>query len=93
MEGRKNPLVLAQPRLFRVPDFSNVHPLIKTFFLKKETPNIPPAGTLKFFINNWQKVTTDQVILSYLEGYKIPLVETLSQNSSPTPVSMKEEEK
>lgn len=92
MEGRKNPLVLAQPRLFRVQDFSNVHPLIKTFFLKKET-NIPPAGTLKFFINNWQKVTTDQVILSYLEGYKIPLVETLSQNSSPTPVSMKEEEK
>lgn len=33
------------------------------------------------------------VILSYVEGYKIPFVEIPSQNSSPLPVFMKNEQK
>ena len=33
------------------------------------------------------------VILSYVEGYKIPFVEIPSQNSSPPPVFMKNEQK
>ena len=43
--------------------------------------------------SNFKKLTTDPVILSYVEGYKILLVEIPSQNSSPPPVSMNEEEK
>ena len=84
---------MAQPKFLRVQGFPNAHPLIKTFFLKKEIPNIPTARRFNIFVKTWQKVTTDPVILSYVEGYKIPLVEIPSQNSSPPPVLMKEEEK
>ena len=44
-----------------------------------------------FFVKNWQKVTTDLLTMSYVEGYKIHLLEIPSQNSSPLLVSMKEE--
>ena len=44
-----------------------------------------------FFVKNWQKVTTDLLTMSYVEGYKIDLLEIPSQNSSPLLVSMKEE--
>ena len=81
MEVRANSLVLARPTLLRVQDFPHVRPLIKNIFLKKEIPNVPPLGRLKFFVKNWQKVTTDPVILSYVEDYLIPLVEISSQNS------------
>ena len=44
-----------------------------------------------FFVKNWQKVTTDLLTMSYVEGYKIDLLEIPSQNSSPLLVSLKEE--
>ena len=93
VEVRTNPLVLTKPKLLRVQDFPNVHPLIKRLFLKKEISNVPQARILKFFVKNWQKVTTDPVFMSYVAGYKIPLLEIQSQNSSPHPVSINEEEK
>ena len=54
-------------------------------------PNVPPAGRLKYFakLGNKEKITTDPVILSYVEGYKIPLLEITAQNSPPLLVSMK----
>ena len=90
MEARIHPLLLAQPKLLRVQDFPNVHPLIKKLFLKKKMrfPMYLQQRDL-----NFKKLTTDPVILSYVEGYKILLVEIPSQNSSPPPVSMNEEEK
>ena len=82
VNARTNPLVLAQTKLSRVQDFPNVHRLIKKVFLKKETPNMPPVGRqIKNFVKNLQKVTKEQVTLSYLEVYKILLVEIPSQNS------------
>ena len=93
VEVRTNPLVLTKPKLLRVQDFPNVHPLIKKLFLKKEISNVPQARILTFFVKNWQKVTTDPVFMSYVAGYKIPLLEIQSQNSSPHPVSINEEEK
>ena len=75
VEVRTNPLALAQSKVLGLEDFLNVHPLIKKLFLKKEISNVPPAWRLNFFLKNWQKVTIEPVILSYVEGYKIPLVE------------------
>lgn len=61
-------------------------------FLKKEISNANSAGWLKFFVKNWQKVPTNPVSLSCVEGYKISLVEIISQNFSSPQVSKKEEE-
>ena len=43
----------------------------------------------KFFVKNWQEVRTGPVIMSYVESYKIPLIETPSRNSSSPQASTK----
>ena len=68
VEVRTNSLALAQSKVLGLEDFLNVHPLIKKLFLKKEISNVPPAWRLNFFLKNWQKVTIEPVILSYVEG-------------------------
>lgn len=40
-------------------------------------------------LENWEKITTDPLILSYVEGYKIALLEILTQNPLSLPVSLK----
>ena len=47
----------------------------------------------KFFVKNWQEVRTGPVIMSYVESYKMPLIETPSRNSSSPQVSTKEKGK
>ncbi|XP_050512905.1 uncharacterized protein LOC126888594 [Diabrotica virgifera virgifera] len=37
------------------------------------------AGRLKFFINRWKDITKDNVVLSWLEGYSIPLISMPNQ--------------
>ena len=40
-------------------------------------------------LGNWEKITTGPLILSYVEGYKIALLEILTQNTLPLPVLLK----
>ena len=74
VEVRANPLVLAQPKFLRNRDFPNVHSLIKKLVFAERDSQYTYSGETRFFVENWQKVTTDPVILSYVEGYKISLV-------------------
>ena len=41
------------------------------------------AGRLKFFISNWEKITSDKTILSWIKGYKIPFSKIPIQESEP----------
>lgn len=54
--------ILFPVRLLNQEDFSSVHQVIKIFL----------QSFLKHFLSNWQRITTDLVILAYVEGYKIP---------------------
>ena len=74
VEVRTNPLVLAHPKFLRNRDFPNVHSLIKKLVFAEKDPQYTYSGETRFFVKNWQKVTKDPVILSYVEGCKISLV-------------------
>ena len=45
--------------------------------LQKITPQADqPAGRLKYFVQNWRKITSDKTVLEMVEGYQIPLIST-----------------
>lgn len=46
-------------------------------------PEVQYCGRLKNFLGNWQKITSDSVILSWLRGYKIPFVSNPVDHSKP----------
>ncbi|CAD6215479.1 GSCOCG00011218001-RA-CDS, partial [Cotesia congregata] len=49
-------------------------------------------GRLRYFINNWKQITTDKVVLDYINGYKIPLTQTPTQKISPKERNLSVEE-
>ena len=54
--------------------------------------NLQTAGRLRFFLENWKKLTNDPFILKVVQGYQIPLLSEPTQFSSPSEVQMKQEE-
>ena len=62
------------PQLLDV-DRSKVHPLVRNLFHIKER-QAPLAGRLKFYSENWEKLTQDGDILSIVQGFKIPFSQT-----------------
>lgn len=44
----------------------------------------PYAGSLKRYLHNWEKVTNDKVIISWLRGLKLPFVTQPVQSRTPT---------
>lgn len=73
-------------------DFSNLHQAIKNIFSRKENPNVSLPGRWKHFLSNWQRITTNPVILGYVGSYKIPIGEAL-QDLTPAPVKMIEKQR
>ena len=41
------------------------------------------AGKLKYFLNNWKKITSDSRILTWIQGYEIPFTRLVFQYSIP----------
>lgn len=41
------------------------------------------AGKLEIFTHKWRKITSDKVILSYIEGFKLTCIKELIQNIVP----------
>ena len=48
------------PEMLPLRDFENVYPLVKTLF-KEPRKTVSLADKLKFFQNNWQKITGDPI--------------------------------
>ena len=61
-----------------------VHPLIKKLFLSKSIPDVPLAGRLKHFVEDWMKITQDTKILDIVKGYKIPFHSKPFQSKIPS---------
>ncbi|OXA39211.1 Gag-Pro-Pol polyprotein [Folsomia candida] len=50
------------------------------------------AGQLKYFVNEWQKITKDRFVLRTIQGYKIPFESEPQQLSEPNNPQMSETE-
>ena len=59
---RKNQ-ILSKVNILTVQDYPNVHPIIREMFSNEQMPDLPAAGRLKFFTQNWEKLTQDPQIL------------------------------
>ena len=46
-----------------------IHPVVRKLFTE-ETPNVPLAGRLSPFVNQWRKITRNQEIFSIMKGYQ-----------------------
>ena len=51
------------------------------------------GGKLKFFSEQWEKLTSDKFILQTIKGYKIELDDKPNQTFIPTPIDFNESEK
>ena len=64
----------------------SVHPLLLSMGLNTTlvTQNLPLAGRLHHFLNNWRLLTQDQFILKMIEGVLIPFVVPPRQSQPPS---------
>ena len=73
-------------------DRSKVHPLVRNLFLVKAR-QAPLAERLKFYSENWEKLTQDVNILSIAQGFKIPFFQTSFQYGPPQLARVNQEER
>ena len=78
--------------LFLHVDRSKVHPLARNLFHIKAR-QAPFAGRLKFYSENWEKLTQDVNILSIVQGFKIPFSQTPFQFGPPQLARVNQEER
>ena len=71
---------------------SKVHPLVRNLFHVK-VRQAPLAGRLKFYSENWGKLTQDVNILSIIQGFKIPFSQTPFQFGPPQLARVNQEER
>ena len=82
---------LNTPQLLDV-DRSKVHSLDRNIFPVKAR-KAALAGRLKFYLENWDKLTQDVNILFIAQGFKIPFSQTPFQYGPPQLARMKREER
>ena len=51
--------------------YSHIHPAIKGLFPPKEFQNFSQASRLQYFLENWEKLTSNAFILNIMKGYQI----------------------
>ena len=69
--------------ILSVQDFPKVHHLVKGLFPVKNLSGLPLAGRVRYFLENWKKLTNDQAILQMVQGYEIPFNSPPQQNFIP----------
>ena len=60
----------------------------QTFTSSKEFQKFQQAGRLQYFLENWEKLTSDPSILNIAKGYQIPFLSVPIHKSSPPLTSM-----
>lgn len=50
------------------------------------------AGRLSYFFEQWESITSDKVILSWIKGYEIPFICPPVRSDSPHTISRSKEE-
>ena len=67
--SRRKSILKPELNLLREEDFPNVLPIIKNSFCSKQIPNVSKCvirGSRKHLVINWQKITSDPIILGYV---------------------------
>lgn len=72
--------------------YQNVHPIVKNLF-SNVIPQVPQAGRIKYFLQNWKKLTTDVAILNIVQGLEIEFLRKPYQEKSPKAIPMSTLEK
>ena len=67
-------------------DLPQVHPLEISLFPQGLLCRYPLAGRLKYFRKNWEKLSSDQVVLNMISDYKVPFSEVPYQRKYPSQV-------
>ena len=62
-------------------ELKEIHPVVSNLFPRRSYPNYPLAGRLKFFVENWRKLTRDPTILRIITGWEIPFTEKPRQRT------------
>ena len=70
---------------------TEVHPLLKGIF-QNINQNLPFAGRIKHFLQNWIILTKDKNVLNIVKGWEIPLLRKPIHHKQPHSIQMKEEE-
>ena len=89
-----SPLIqLVEVEILQSKDYPNIHPLILNLFPVKPKDGIPLAGRVKYFTENWKRLTNDQAIIQLIGGYQIPFLSEPQQRLCPHPPNLNSEEK
>ena len=70
----------------------NVHPIIKGLFPIQIIREVPLAGRLQYFVNNWQILTKNPDILELVSGLRLSFIEEPIQNKPPHQAEMNMEQ-
>ena len=62
--------------------FCKIHPLVVNLFPVK-IKQLPKAGRMKKFVNNWQRLTNDPMIVDMVNCYEIPFILSPRQSRLP----------
>ena len=73
-------------------DYPMIHPVVRQMFSSQNLQDIPAAGRLKYFLQNWEKLTQDPQILQLVKGYQIPFHTYPLQQFPPHPLKLNKEE-
>ena len=69
-----------------------MHPLVQNLFPQEQRSVLPVDGGLKYFQENWKKLTNDPQIFELVEDYQIPSSSEPKQTKPPNPVHLTKKE-
>ena len=70
---QNDPCPNLEGQLSLLEDFTNVHHLLKNMF-QLRNQSILFGGRIKYFLPNWEMLTTDKEVLNIVKGWEIPLL-------------------
>ena len=81
-----------KPVIMAATELKNVHPTITGLFPLQTIREVPLAGRLQYFVNNWRILTKDPDILEMVLGLRLSLIEEPIQNKPPHQAKMNMEQ-
>ena len=87
----KQPYLNMEGQLSLLEDLTSVHHLLKNIF-QSHNQSILFAGRIKYFLPNWERLTTDKEVLNIVKGWEIPFLIKPTQHREPHSIQMTVEE-
>ena len=85
-------LTQQEVEILNVENFPQVHQVVNNLISSLNLSEFPTLGRLQFFLQNWEKLTSDPFILNTVHGFQIPFLSEPSQVASPHAIPMNSEQ-